>query len=105
MVERTATLHTALLICALAAVPGLNAHAQTFPAKPVRFIVPFATVDVVNKIAADAGRLAASAEMKERMLALGAEPVASSPERFTAFIRDEIDKWGKFVRASGARAD
>jgi tripartite-type tricarboxylate transporter receptor subunit TctC len=61
--------------------------------------------EVVNKIAADISRLAASAEMKERMLALGAEPVVSSPERFTAFIRDEIDKWGKLVRASGARPD
>jgi len=61
--------------------------------------------DVVNKIAADVSRLAASAEMKERMLALGAEPVVSSPERFTAFIRGEIDKWGKLVRASGARPD
>jgi tripartite-type tricarboxylate transporter receptor subunit TctC len=69
-------------------------------------VAPRATpVDIVNKIAADVGRLAASAEMKERMLALGAEPVASSPERFTAFIRDEIDKWGKLVRASGARPD
>ncbi|HWP89907.1 MAG TPA: tripartite tricarboxylate transporter substrate binding protein, partial [Burkholderiales bacterium] len=37
--------------------------------------------DVVNKIAADAGRLVASPEMRERMLALGAEPVASSPDR------------------------
>jgi tripartite-type tricarboxylate transporter receptor subunit TctC len=61
--------------------------------------------EVVNKIAADVGRLTASPEMTERMLALGAEPVASSPERFAAFIRDEIDKWGKLVRASGARAD
>ena len=61
--------------------------------------------DLVNKIAADVGRLTASVEMKDRLLALGAEPVASSPERFAAFIRDEIDKWGKLVRASGARAD
>jgi tripartite-type tricarboxylate transporter receptor subunit TctC len=61
--------------------------------------------EVVNKIAADAGRLVASPEMKERMLALGAEPVTSSPERFAAFLREEIDKWGKLVRASGARAD
>lgn len=61
--------------------------------------------ELVNKIAADAGRLVNSADMKERMLALGAEPVASSPERFGVFIRDEIDKWGRLVRASGAKAD
>ena len=69
-------------------------------------VAPRATpAEIVNRIAADVGRLATSPEMKERMLALGAEPVASSPERFTAFIRDEIDKWGKLVRASGARPD
>lgn len=61
--------------------------------------------ELVNKIAGDAGRLVTSADMKERMLALGAEPVASSPDRFSAFIRDEIDKWGRLVRASGAKAD
>ena len=69
-------------------------------------VAPRATVaDVVNKIAADVGRLTASAEMKERMLILGAEPVTSSPERFAVFMREEIDKWGKLVRASGAKAD
>jgi len=62
-------------------------------------------VDIVNKIASDASRLVGTPEMRERMLALGAEPVVSSPERFAAFIREEIDKWGKLVRASGARAD
>ena len=69
-------------------------------------VAPRATpADIINRIAADVGRLAASVEMKERMLALGAEPVASSPERFTGFIREEIDKWGKLIRASGARPD
>ena len=69
-------------------------------------VAPRATpADVIGKIAADVGRLVASPDMRERMLALGAEPVASSPERFTVFIRDEIDKWGRLVRASGARAD
>src|SRR3954468_4594200 len=63
------------------------------------------SADVVNKIAADVNRLVASSEMRERMLALGAEPVASSPERFTVFIREEIDKWGRLVSASGTRAD
>jgi tripartite-type tricarboxylate transporter receptor subunit TctC len=69
-------------------------------------VAPRATpADIVNRIAADVGRLTAAPDMKERMLALGAEPVASSPERFALFIRDEIDKWGKLVRASGARPD
>jgi tripartite-type tricarboxylate transporter receptor subunit TctC len=43
--------------------------------------------------------------MQERLLAVGAEATVSSPERFAVFLRDEIDKWGKLVRASGAKAD
>ena len=61
--------------------------------------------EIINKVAADMGRLAESREMQERMLGLGAEAVASSPERFGAFVREEIEKWGKLVRASGAKAD
>jgi tripartite-type tricarboxylate transporter receptor subunit TctC len=61
------------------------------------------SADVVNKIAADVARLNAATEMKERLLTLGAEPVTSYTERSRFFVHDEIDKWGKLVRASGAR--
>lgn len=69
-------------------------------------VAPRATpAEVINKLAADVTRLAESPDMKQRMLTLGAEPVASSPERFGVFIRSEIEKWGKLVRASGAKAE
>jgi tripartite-type tricarboxylate transporter receptor subunit TctC len=31
--------------------------------------------------------------------------VGDTPEQFAAFLRGEIAKWEKLVRASGARAD
>ncbi len=69
-------------------------------------VAPRATpVAVVSKIAGDVARLAEMADVRERMLTLGAEPVPSSPERFGAFIRSEIEKWGKLVRASGAKVE
>jgi tripartite-type tricarboxylate transporter receptor subunit TctC len=39
------------------------------------------------------------------MTQLGMEPVGSTPEQFDAMIRDEIDKWSRVVKASGAKVD
>jgi len=44
-------------------------------------------------------------ENKARFSALVAEPVASSPAQFGAFMRSERAKYEKVVKASGARAD
>ena len=40
-------------------------------------------------------------DVREKFAAQGAEAVANSPEEFRAYIRAEIDKWGKVIRASG----
>jgi tripartite-type tricarboxylate transporter receptor subunit TctC len=47
----------------------------------------------------------ASDEVRSRMLALGAEPVASEPAEFAAFIDAEAKKYARIVKASGAKAD
>ena len=47
----------------------------------------------------------AAPDVREKLLAQGAEPVGSTPEEFRAYIRAEIDKWGRVIRASGARVD
>jgi len=44
-------------------------------------------------------------DIRERVLAAGAEASPSTPEEFGALIRSEIVKWGEVVRASGAKAD
>jgi tripartite-type tricarboxylate transporter receptor subunit TctC len=44
-------------------------------------------------------------EIRERVLAAGAEASPSTPEEFGALIRSEIVKWGEVVRASGAKVD
>ena len=35
----------------------------------------------------------------------GADPVTSSPAEYAALIRDEVEKWGKVVKATGAQID
>ena len=44
-------------------------------------------------------------DVKEKLLALGAEPVGNSTEEFTAFVKTEVVKWGDVVKKSGAKVD
>lgn len=45
------------------------------------------------------------AEVRDRILAAGAEPAPGTPAELGALIRAETDKWAQVVKASGARAD
>jgi tripartite-type tricarboxylate transporter receptor subunit TctC len=61
--------------------------------------------DIVSKLNTEIVRILSTAEMKERLAQLGAEPAGGKPEEFAAFIRSEIPKYAKVIRASGAKAD
>jgi tripartite-type tricarboxylate transporter receptor subunit TctC len=59
---------------------------------------PKHVVAALNDAIVKAGR---SQRVAEPLAAASMEPVTDSPEAFTAFIRAEIAKWGKVVKASG----
>ena len=61
--------------------------------------------DIVGRFHKEAVRIVGLPEIRDRMMAEGAEFVGDTPEHFTAFFRSEIDKWGKAVKASGARPE
>ena len=46
-----------------------------------------------------------SSELRARFASLFAEPISSSPERFAAFVKTELAKYERVVRASGARIE
>ena len=60
---------------------------------------------IVARLNAEIVRELGTPEMRERLAALGAEPVGNKPEEFAAFIREEIPKYAKVIKASGAKAD
>jgi len=58
----------------------------------------------VAKISADANRVLAEREVREKMLGLGADPSGDTPEEFARFIRDDQAKWGKLMKEAGITA-
>ncbi|MEO8015370.1 MAG: tripartite tricarboxylate transporter substrate binding protein [Polaromonas sp.] len=69
-------------------------------------VAPAATPrDVVAKLNQAFVAALKAPENKARFSTLMAEPVASSPEQFDAFMKSERAKYEKVVKASGARVD
>ncbi|MCX7140856.1 MAG: tripartite tricarboxylate transporter substrate-binding protein, partial [Proteobacteria bacterium] len=61
--------------------------------------------EIIARLHAETVKALAAPDVREKLHAQGAEPVGSAPEEFRAYIRAEIDKWGRVVRASGLRID
>jgi tripartite-type tricarboxylate transporter receptor subunit TctC len=61
--------------------------------------------DVVAKLNAEFAKALRSREVAAAFATDGATAAGGSPEQFGTFIRGEMDKWGKVVRASGAKVD
>jgi tripartite-type tricarboxylate transporter receptor subunit TctC len=81
-------------------VPGFEASAW------FGVVVPAATPrEIVARLNREINRAVNLPDMKERFAQQGAIPDPGTPDAFTAWIRAEIEKWGKVVRASGARVD
>ncbi len=68
--------------------------------------VPAATPrEIVTKLHAEVVRIIKMPEVTERITAEGADFVGDTPEQFTAFFKAEVAKWGKAVKASGAKPE
>ena len=61
--------------------------------------------ELVAKINADVVALLGGADIKERLASLGAEPQPMKPDEFGQFVREDIAKWAKVVKESGAKVD
>lgn len=60
---------------------------------------------IIAKLHGELTRIVQLPEIKERLAANDFEPVGSTPDEFGAFIRKEMVKWAKVVKASGATVD
>ncbi len=60
---------------------------------------------IAEKIHADTAEALKGADLRERIGAAGMEPKSMGPAELAAYIKTEIVKWGRAVKASGAKAE
>lgn len=81
-------------------VPGYDANSW------FGLFVPVATPRaIVQRLNADTVQALKDKTIRERLLAVGAEPVGSTVEDFAAFYRAEVAKWGAVVRRAKVRVE
>jgi tripartite-type tricarboxylate transporter receptor subunit TctC len=61
--------------------------------------------DVVTRLNTETVRILALPDIKANYANLGLTAVSSTPEQFSRYVQEEIVRWAKVVKASGARAD
>jgi tripartite-type tricarboxylate transporter receptor subunit TctC len=60
---------------------------------------------IIDRLYTEVAKIAKDPKMKARLAGQGLELVGNTPEEFTAFIRGEIAKWSKVLKAAGVKAE
>ncbi len=92
------------------ALPELPTVAETLPGFDAvtwfGFMAPTGTPqDIVARLNGDIGGILARPEVREQLAGQGIVALGGTPEQFGAYVRAEIAKWARVVKASGARAE
>jgi tripartite-type tricarboxylate transporter receptor subunit TctC len=93
-----------------AVTPNVPAVAETYPGFEggtwYALWAPAGTPrEAVNRVHTAVTRAMQLPEIRDKFLAQGAEPLSGTPQEAGAYTRSEVAKWGKVVKASGARVD
>ncbi|GAB3490831.1 tripartite tricarboxylate transporter substrate binding protein [Curvibacter fontanus] len=94
-------------VSALPEVPTIGETVKGFGSTPwYGLLAPAGTPRaVVNKLQQEVARALDSSDVLERLAGVGCEPFKSTPEQFAALIRDDLPKWERIVKESGATID
>jgi tripartite-type tricarboxylate transporter receptor subunit TctC len=93
---------------ALPDVPTVGDFVPGYPQSDVwtGVVAPRGTpIEIINRLGNEINVALADPKIKSRMAELGAVVLASSPAQFQKFIIEEIEKWGKVVRAANIRME
>jgi tripartite-type tricarboxylate transporter receptor subunit TctC len=80
-------------------IPGFEVVGWYGPIAPAKMSKPLLT-----KIHGEFIKILNDPEMKKAIFNQGAEPVGNSPEVFRKYMLDDLEKWKKVVKASGAQS-
>ncbi|MFL4970570.1 MAG: Bug family tripartite tricarboxylate transporter substrate binding protein [Xanthobacteraceae bacterium] len=94
----------------MASLPDVPAIAETLPgfeaAAWYAIVAPPKTPQaIVDKINADTNEALKSPEILERLPNFSAEPVGGTPQATAAYMREEIERWHKVIKAAGVKLD
>jgi len=60
---------------------------------------------IITQLNAEIAKVLDSKDVQERLAGVGCEPYKTSPEQFAQLVRDELPRWARLVKASGATVD
>ena len=60
---------------------------------------------VIRKLHAEITRALQDQEMRGKFAALSAQPKSSSPEQYGAYLRSELERWSRVIKAAGVKVD
>ena len=61
--------------------------------------------NIIDRYHREIVKILVSPEIRDKLIALEFDVVATTPEQFAAWIRSEIPRWGKVIRDTGAKAE
>lgn len=90
--------------------PDVPTVAETVPGYELinwtGLIAPASTpTSIVLKYNEGISRMLREADVKDTLAQGGAEPVGSSSSQFSAFIKNEVERWAKVAKETGAKVD
>jgi tripartite-type tricarboxylate transporter receptor subunit TctC len=72
----------------------------------VAFLAPAGTPrEIVVRVSQETAKAVSGAELRERLVQMGIDPVGSTPEQLAQFLGDEIAKWAKVINTAGVKAE
>jgi len=83
-----------------AGVPGYESSTWFGPLAPVK-----TPREIVVRLNTEILKILQRPDIKSRFASEGAEGLGSTPEEFGAYIKSEIDRWGKVIKAAGVRPE
>jgi tripartite-type tricarboxylate transporter receptor subunit TctC len=91
-------------------LPELPSLAETLPGYGASgwygLLAPAGTPrETIARLNAEAVRALRTPDVAAKLSSQGAEPAPGTPEEFTAFIRSEIEKWAKVVKAANMKPE